>query len=70
MGAVRNLYSVYGLMAVNDKPLEIRIYAWKYITVIMTNIVYMPKMVMLRNFGVISYNLLLSEIFYSSWQAL
>ena len=69
MGAVRNLHSAYGLMAVNNKPLEIKIYAWKYITKILTNIVYMPKMVTLKNFGVISYNLLLSEFFYSSWQA-
>jgi hypothetical protein len=58
MGAVRNLYSASGLMAVSDKPLEIRIYAWKYIREILANIVYMPEMVTLRNFGVISYNLL------------
>jgi hypothetical protein len=58
MGAVRNLYSASGLMAVNDKPLVIRIYAWKYIIETLINIVYMPEIVTLRNVGVISYNLL------------
>jgi predicted CDP-diglyceride synthetase/phosphatidate cytidylyltransferase len=57
MRAVRNLYSASGLMAVNDKPLEIRIYAWKHIIEILTNIAYTPEMATLRNFGVISYNL-------------
>jgi hypothetical protein len=55
-GAVRNLCSASGLIAVNDKPLEIRIYARKYIIEILTNIVYTPEVVTLRNFGVISYS--------------